>query len=316
MNYDVFLSYSRKDIKKADEIVEALSAAGLRCFIDRDGIDGGANFPKVLANAIDDSGVFLLLAGKNSYASRFTQAEILHAFKHKRSGSIIPYLIDDSPMPADLEFLLGNVNWVDSTVHPVKELPGIVRNALANPNSGTVGGRKVRGKWYRWLLIPLLAAVVVGVAVLVKNDMAEKNAESVAMAHQADYHACLNRADSLSAAAAVLGRSENAIESTREQILCLKQASAELQRADSIKALHTADGFYALFIDDGTIAAEIKSAMDSIHTAWSDYARESYKLWCITRSAYEAENALECIDYALSIMPSPELEAIKLELTK
>ena len=98
MKYDVFISYSRKDTKIADEVSEALTLSGLRCFIDREGIDGGANFPEVLANMIDDSGVFLLLASKNSYQSKFTQAEILHAFKQKYSRIIIH----------------GRVNWAHS----------------------------------------------------------------------------------------------------------------------------------------------------------------------------------------------------------
>ena len=36
MAYDVFISYSRKDAKIADEICTALSAAGLTFFIDKE----------------------------------------------------------------------------------------------------------------------------------------------------------------------------------------------------------------------------------------------------------------------------------------
>ena len=316
MNYDVFISYSRKDTKAADEVCNALTGAGLRCFIDREGIDGGANFPQVLANMIDSSGVFLLLASKNAYASRFTQAEILHAFKHKRSGCIIPYLLDDSPMPPDLEFLLGNVNWVDSKEHPVKDLPDIVKTALSNPNQGTVGGRKVRRKWYVWLLIPLLLAAIAGIALILTNDMKQKSAENAAIAHRAEFQAALSKADSLARAAAAMGSSDLAIETTADQILCLKQAREQIQLSDSIKALHSSDGFSGLFSSSNAITATVNARMDSLFNAWNGYAMESYRLWKITRSQSEAENALECINYALSIKPSSGLESIKLELTK
>ena len=316
MKYEVFISYSRKDTKLADEVCDALTHAGLRCFIDREGIDGGANFPEVLANMIDDSGVFLLLASKNSYQSKFTQAEILHAFKHKRSGCIIPYLLDDSRMPSDLEFLLGNVNWVDSKVHPVQDLPDIVKKALSNPNQGTVGGRKVRRKWYTWLAIPLLAIALVGVILGLGNDMKAKKAQATAQAHREAFISCSALADSLRKAAATMSRGEMAIESTAEQILCLGKAQEQLGRCDSLRAIHSADGFASLFPDIAILKTTIQSQLDSIYHAWSNYARESYQLWKITRSPSEAANALECINYALSIKPDPGLEQIKTELTK
>ncbi len=316
VKYDVFISYSRKDTKAADKVCEALNAAGLSCFIDREGIDGGANFPKVLANAIDDSGVFLLLAGKNAYDSRFTQAEILHAFKHKRSGCIIPYLLDDSKMPSDLEFLLGNVNWVDSAVHPVQDLPDIVKKALANPDQGTIGGRKVRRKWYVWLLIPLFIAIVSLIAILVGNDMKQKAAEKAALAHRAAFQACLERVDSLTSAAAAMGRSEQAIETTSQQIAFLKAAEAGLHSADSLRSLHTVDGYIGLFSDTGKRSAAVRSALDSMYNAWNEYAMESYRLWRVTGSNSEAENALDCINHALSVKPDSGLESIKQELTK
>ena len=316
MNYDVFISYSRKDTKTADAVCEALARAGLSCFIDREGIDGGANFPEVLASTIDNSGVFLLLASKNSYQSKFTQAEILHAFKHKRSGCIIPYLIDDSPMPTDLEFLLGNVNWVDSREHPVSELPDIVKKALANPNQGTVGGRKVKKKWQAWLIIPLLLAAVAGVAVLLGNQMKQKKEEGRALTHKAAFESCIEAADSLLSRAAALGRGEQWVETTGEQICCLKEAKSQLNMADSLRALHSGDGYAALFKDTGAVHGSIKARLDSLHTAWSGYAMDAYRLWQVTHSPSEAANALDCINHALSIKPNSSLESIKQELTK
>lgn len=65
MSYDVFISYSRKDSEVAGQIYNALSAQGLTCFIDLEGISGGTDFTDVIAEAIMGSRLFLLLASKN-----------------------------------------------------------------------------------------------------------------------------------------------------------------------------------------------------------------------------------------------------------
>jgi len=134
--------------------------------------------------------------------------------------------------------------------------------------------------------------------------------------HKAAFLACLDRADSLAGASESLAAGPRAIESTKDQIQYLKEALAELHRADSLKSLHKLDGFAPLFQQSGDTAASINASLDSLHLAWSNYARDSYDLWRITGSDSEARNALVCIDYALSIKPSTDLEEIKLLLSK
>ncbi|MBQ8361847.1 MAG: TIR domain-containing protein [Bacteroidaceae bacterium] len=109
MKYDVFISYSRKDTEVADHICKALDKAGITYFIDRQGIGGAYEFPEVLANAIIDSRIFLFLASKHSYVSKFTQAEITFAFNKKERGHILPYVIDGSTMPISLEFVFSAI---------------------------------------------------------------------------------------------------------------------------------------------------------------------------------------------------------------
>ena len=91
--YDVFISYSRKDTAVADKIVKVFEKARITYFIDKQGIGGGLEFPAVLAKAIRESRVFLFLASKNSYESKFTQSEIVYAFNKKKKQDIIPYII-------------------------------------------------------------------------------------------------------------------------------------------------------------------------------------------------------------------------------
>lgn len=118
--YDVFISYSRKDTNVADRICKAFDDAGITYFIDRQGIGGAYEFPAILAEAIMGSKIFLYLASRNSYDSKFTQSEITFAFNRKEKGTILPYIIDNSSLPISLEFVFSAINWRNIKEHPVE----------------------------------------------------------------------------------------------------------------------------------------------------------------------------------------------------
>ena len=118
--YDVFISYSRKDTKIVDKICEAFDANGITYFIDRAGIGGGSEFPAELANAIKSSKLFLFIGSKNSYDSKFTQSEVVFAFNRKEKGEIIPYIIDGSNLPDELDFTFSAINRRNIKDHPIE----------------------------------------------------------------------------------------------------------------------------------------------------------------------------------------------------
>lgn len=118
--YDVFISYSRMDLTVADAICSALDQQGITYFIDRKGIGGGMEFPVVIADAILNSKIMLFLGSKNSYKSKFTNSEITYAFNEKEMGSIIPYIIDDTTLPAALKFTFSNINIRTLKEHPIE----------------------------------------------------------------------------------------------------------------------------------------------------------------------------------------------------
>ena len=120
MKYDVFISYSRKDMAIADRVCRAFDEVGIKYFIDRQGIGGAFEFPEVLANAIIDSTTFLLLASDNSYNSKFTMSEVTFAFNKKSKNSVLPYMIDDTPMPLGLQFVFSSINWRNIKDHPIE----------------------------------------------------------------------------------------------------------------------------------------------------------------------------------------------------
>lgn len=148
MDYDVFISYSRKDIEIADRICAAFDRAGVTYFIDRQGIGGGLEFPDAIANAIVNCHIVLFLASANSYVSKFTNSEITFAFNKKEKNSIIPYRIDNSDMPIGLQFVFSSINWRSLEEHPIEPvLVNDVLKMLGRPTNSFIKLYKV-GDYY------------------------------------------------------------------------------------------------------------------------------------------------------------------------
>lgn len=134
MKYDVFISYSRKDSATVEHICHAFDRAGIRYFIDRQGIAGGFEFPKVLAEAIMASRIVLFVASRNSYESKYTNAELTFAFNEKAKNTILPYIIDGSTMPMELRLVFSGLNWRTLESHPIE--PTLVADVRRMLNCG------------------------------------------------------------------------------------------------------------------------------------------------------------------------------------
>lgn len=119
MKYDVFISYSRLDSEIADNICDILKENGITYFIDTEDISGGEEFSPVLAENIGNCTLFLFLGSKNSYHSKWTPKELHFALNHKDSIAIIPYLIDDEPLPHKIEFAIADLNVRNIKDHPI-----------------------------------------------------------------------------------------------------------------------------------------------------------------------------------------------------
>ena len=120
MRYDVFISYSRKDAEIADHICEVLKENGITYFIDTEDISGGEEFSPVLTENIGKCTLFLFLGSKNSYESKWTPKELHFALNHKDNIAIIPYLIDEEPIPEKIEFGIADLNVRNIKAHPIE----------------------------------------------------------------------------------------------------------------------------------------------------------------------------------------------------
>ena len=104
--YDVFISYSRKDLEIVLQYVDFLERHGLNVWIDRKGIYSGDKFKGLITQAIIDSDMVLFFSSANSNASSWVEKEISVAVHMNKA--IIPIKLDQSNY--NVEFLMDLVN--------------------------------------------------------------------------------------------------------------------------------------------------------------------------------------------------------------
>ena len=195
MKYDVFISYSRKDMAVADQIAKAFDAAGISYFIGRQEMDGGLESSKVLATAIKESTVFLFLASKNFYESKYTRNEVAYVFNKKEDPQIIPYIIDGSTLPDELELTLSSFKCRDMRQHPIQTVVEDVLEKIGQksdsryspaPALQPIPDSKIasrKRKLWPWLAAVLAVALVVILAILAMRGCGgKKSAEEAAPA--------------------------------------------------------------------------------------------------------------------------------------
>ena len=143
--YDIFISYSRKDLKVVEPFVQRLESAGYKVWIDKYGVYTGTQFKSVIVEAIENSTVFIFFSSQNSNVSPWTTQEIGIAVNRKKH--IIPIKLDESNYNRSVEFDLINLDFVDyysksNREYEIGKLTRTLENILGIPESGeTVDSR-------------------------------------------------------------------------------------------------------------------------------------------------------------------------------
>lgn len=146
--YDVFVSYSRKDAEIVDQICQLMRQKQIVYYRDTQEIPGGEKFFDELAKSILDSVVFLYIGSKNSYSSIYTPKEINFSIS-KNTNVIIPYLVDDSPLPDNLFLAFSDLNVrnkgehspeviLEDIIKAVPRLRDIVKSKEKDENIGNI----------------------------------------------------------------------------------------------------------------------------------------------------------------------------------
>lgn len=131
MKYDIFISYSRKDIEFARKVCAVLDSYkqyyDFEYFFDQSEITSANEYLDRISSAICDSKAVLFIASKDAYASRFCAKELLYA--DNKNKSIHQYRIDKADVPQKLEMLLGTHQYRELKNTPIES---VVKEVLSN----------------------------------------------------------------------------------------------------------------------------------------------------------------------------------------
>jgi len=103
----VFISYSRKDIKFARRLAGDLEKAGFDVWWDVSDLKGGDDWVRFIPAAIEASQYFVVLLSPNSLQSEWVEKEYSYAIRHRKK--IVPAMIKQCHVP----FALHTINYVD-----------------------------------------------------------------------------------------------------------------------------------------------------------------------------------------------------------
>ena len=112
MAYDVFISYSRKDLSLIEPLVKDIEKrANVKCWIDWNGIESGSQFEDVIIKAIDSVKVVLFFLSENSINSDYAKLEVNYAYN--TSKQVVPIVLDGGSLRGWFLFKFGSVDFID-----------------------------------------------------------------------------------------------------------------------------------------------------------------------------------------------------------
>lgn len=307
----IFISYSRKDSDVVDAICKVLPAEEVDVFVDRTGIHGAEDFVSRLANEILLSDLVLFIASRNSYASRYVKKELIYTMD--KGIPVLPYLIDSDPLPDDIAFLLGDINFLKRQDNPVDENLGreILLAASDKARRVPLAGRRNGRSGKAFLIgLPAVCAIVVGAILFLKPRQPQPSAAQAALSQEVQetlLHATqtFRQADSL--------RALNTPDETgEEEIDILLGFKAEVDRLDSLSRQESPP--VALPSSVGIIRKELNQRLDSIYDVWTGQARIALGLYKKTHMEQEYTFATNYLQRAGRIKKDAEWKRLSDEL--
>jgi len=131
----VFISYASQDAAIANAVVEALERGGVGCWIAPRDVTLGAFYADEIIHAIDVAKASVLILSKNAAASQHVLREVERAYSKRHP--VISLRIDQSALPAGLEYFLNTSQWLDASggevSRSIPRLIAAVRVAIQTP---------------------------------------------------------------------------------------------------------------------------------------------------------------------------------------
>jgi len=168
----VFISHASHDAATATSLCAALEAAGVACWIAPRDVRPGEAYAAAIVNAINSARMLLLILGEEAISSPHVLREVERASSKRRP--ILAVRMDDTQLPAELEYFLSVNHWLDGDGVPLEQLIPRVVDAVRTPGaaprrgavSQTSGGEAIARPLGRNQRLLVGAALALAVAVL------------------------------------------------------------------------------------------------------------------------------------------------------
>ena len=108
----VFISYSRRDIRFVEKLAKDVEGKGYDVWFDLTDLEGGDRWAQGIQDGIKESEYFVIVVSTNSIKSEWVEKEFLYA--SNQGLKIIPILFDDCE--ADIPIWLLNIQYIDMRV--------------------------------------------------------------------------------------------------------------------------------------------------------------------------------------------------------
>lgn len=172
-NWDVFISYSSREKKEADEIRNKLEAHNVRCWMAPESIPAGSNYGEHIPIGIRNAKVFLLVISDISQRSPWVAKETSMALSCNKV--IIPIVIGKCDLHSPFDFYLSDVQCIEGDepettfqklLTRIREIPGISFEKMSDQQETVVKvkeniqeNKKKEEKYQKESIFSILAVV-------------------------------------------------------------------------------------------------------------------------------------------------------------
>jgi len=110
VNGKVFISYSRKDKEFVQKLNDALDNAGVKAWVDWEGIELASDWMETISNAIQSNDAFLFVISPDSLRSKVCADELELGIKLNKK--LIPILYREPAKDSQMHEKIASTNWV------------------------------------------------------------------------------------------------------------------------------------------------------------------------------------------------------------